>query len=619
MRKVTASAVILTALTGCSQNGVPSNEWSFEVPTDDQAVFSETGSFSSSELFAEDSAFQAKASSLAAQASAAPSHGSVVMGPATEQPVTADATQPAASVSESLASADFSQLVTTATSSNASSFIRATARPDPIADVRSYLSRRSSPGLLTSRLPYSSDVYLPSSPPAAPLSALGTIPVSPTPQPAPVAAAVLPTGPAGVSISALPETSVALPSAPLSSPAPLTTAAATTTSEIPSLYDGVAVPQAAAPTPAPADVFSSITPLTTTPLTVVAAPELDEGLPVLQPSQPIDDSAALAEPGPAEPALTATATTRRTSIGTSILRDLQRNQSDTLAAEPSIRPSAAESLPAAEPAETVASAPSIFEQPTEQQDLDAPSIALLTEMPADTASASEGRPTLEDLVRSIPERKDSPLLVSFRSVDDLLEREAIKDQAVDVLQTQGEVEQEAANPSIHQLNYEADTHSSQADSPLLEGLSAGPDDVSLSTIYVPISEEISVDASAALIQAAIAALGNEVTTVPFSSSQPGPSALYETSVDSPEATRLEAEPSEQGSEIARLLRNQAMSAQRLSPAKVGEQNPDIVFDVLKAAVEAATEAPQRSQRAAIPAIDSLTQHSRRYRQRIVWP
>ena len=613
MRKVTASAVILTALTGCSQNGVPSNEWSFEVPTDDQAVFSETGSFSSSELFAEDSAFQAKASSLAAQASAAPSHGSVVMGPATEQPI-ADATQPAASVSENLASADFSQLVTTATSSNASSFIRATARPDPIADVRSYLSRRSSPGLLTSRLPYSSDIYLPSSPPAAPLSALGTIPVSPTPQPTPVAAAVLPTGPVGVSISALPETSVALPPAPSSSPAPLTTAAATTTSEIPSLYDGVAVPQAAAPTPAPADAFSA-----TTPLTVVAAPELDEGLPVLQPSQPIDDSAALTEPGPAEPALTATATTRRTSIGTSILRDLQRNQSDTLAAEPSIRPSAAEPLPAAEPAEPVASAPSIFEQPTEQQDLDAPSIALLTETPADTASASEGRPTLEDLVRSIPERKDSPLLVSFRSVDDLLEREAIKDQAVDVLQTQGEVEQEAVNPSVHQLNYEADTHSSQADSPLLEGLSAGPDDVSLSTIYVPISEEISVDASAALIQAAIAALGNEVTTVPFSSSQPGPSALYETSVDSPEATRLEAEPSEQGSEIARLLRNQAMSAQRLSPAKVGEQNPDIVFDVLKAAVEAATEAPQRSQRAAIPAIDSLTQHSRRYRQRIVWP
>ncbi|MEL6902933.1 MAG: hypothetical protein AAFP07_18500 [Cyanobacteria bacterium J06606_4] len=610
MRKVTASAVILTALTGCSQNGVPSNEWSFEVPADDQAVFSDAGSFSDSELFAEDATFQAKASSLAADVSAMPSTGSAVMGPAVEQPSAAESAQPAASTVESIASPDFSQLATTATSSNASSFIRATARPDPIADVRSYLSRRSSPGLLTSRLPYSADIYLPSSPPAAPLSALGTLPASPTPQTAPAPAAVLPSGPVGVSISALPETSVSLPPAPSSSPAPLT-AAATTTGDIPSLYDSVAVTQAAAPTSA--EVSSAATSLT-----VVAAPEFDEGLPVLQPSQPVDDSAALTGSGPAAPAPTATATTRRTSIGTSILRDLQHNQSNTLAAEPSVRPQAVESLPAVEPVDPVASEPAIFGQPTEQQAPDANSLALITETPEDIAVASEERPTLEELVRSIPERKDSPLLVSFRSVDSLTERQAIKDQAVDVLPTQGDVEQEVANPSIHQLDYEIDTHSSQADSPLLQGLSAGPDDVSLSTIYVPISEEISVDASAALIQAAIAALGNEVATVPFAGTQPGLSALSETSADLLEATSLEVGPLEQGSEIARLLRDQAAGAHRFSPAKVSEQNSDIVFDVLKAAVEAATEAPQRSQHATTPAIDSLTQQSRKYRQRIVW-
>lgn len=625
MRKVTASAVILTALTGCSQSGVPSNQWSFEIPADDQAAFSETDQGFSSELFSEDTAFLSRASALSADLSTDLSTQSAIMGPAVEQPAVSTLTQSSSPTGSNVASADFSQLVSTATSNNARNFIRTTARPDPIADVRSYLNRRSSPGLITSRLPYSSDIYLPSSPPAAPLSALGALPASSSstaayaPSPAaslpatPASVTVPADAPAEVNIAALPQTSVPLPSVPASVTPMPTEVATAPAGGLPSLYDNVVVSQTA-PVSIAGVESSAATPSPTAARTISLEADAESDLPVLQPSRPLNDSAALAE----------TATTRRTSIGTSILRDLQRDESGTIAAEPSAEPSAV--------------VPGIIEPSSlDQQDVDTLSIALLTESlegmspagmsPADPAAATEDRPTLEELVRSIPERKESPLLVSFRSADSLSSSEAIGSQAVESqlaegqladMQTQGLVEQETVRPSANQIDYEIDTRSSQVDSPLLEGFSAGVDEVSLSTIYVPISEEISVDASAALIQAAIAALGDEVATAPFTGAQPGSSALSTIQVAPAEATSLEVEQLGQTSEIARLLRDQLMNTQSLNPSKISEQNPDTVFDVLKSAVETATERAQVSQRAAAPAIDLLTQPARKYRQRIIW-
>ena len=182
MHKVTASAVILTALTGCNQSGVPSAQWSFELPADD---FSNSAQFTTDDALGDDSfsatlpsGIQPETQSFLRQPSGD------MMGPAFEQPSGVDvlATDLTRGLpgTAGLASSQFSSLVTTATNDDTSAFIQAAARPDPVAAARRYVARDRQPALITSRVPYSyqpysQSVYLPSSPAASPLSALGVV------------------------------------------------------------------------------------------------------------------------------------------------------------------------------------------------------------------------------------------------------------------------------------------------------------------------------------------------------------------------------------------------------------------------------------------------------------
>ena len=96
MRKVTASAVILTALTGCSQSKGPSAQWSFEVPANTTTTSTQKSTFTDSTFtdstFTDGSPAQRSGPALPASASAQktsfvgnPTSGK--MGPAFEQPM----------------------------------------------------------------------------------------------------------------------------------------------------------------------------------------------------------------------------------------------------------------------------------------------------------------------------------------------------------------------------------------------------------------------------------------------------------------------------------------------------------------------------------------------------
>ena len=162
MRKVTASAVILTALTGCSQSsGIPSSQWSFEVPSED-AMSSPRSELDSESLANLD--LSADAQSLVAE-----SASRRTMGPAFEQPAvnapSGDSTDSKTFVSNPSDSAELSALsAETYGLANGVSGAKRSTRPDPVAQVRAYLRASGSPSALTSRAPYTSEVYLSSLP-----------------------------------------------------------------------------------------------------------------------------------------------------------------------------------------------------------------------------------------------------------------------------------------------------------------------------------------------------------------------------------------------------------------------------------------------------------------------
>lgn len=147
MRKVTASAVILTAITGCSQSDVPSSKWSFDEPSSQRFDTAFTGQGSGSKALAE--AFGSSSQPLWGQSL------DELMGPAFEQPD--DTNGPTLSSRQSGTLADAAALAGAADSSASSG----SARVDPLAPVRSYLSATGSISGIRTRVPYSSQVYLP--------------------------------------------------------------------------------------------------------------------------------------------------------------------------------------------------------------------------------------------------------------------------------------------------------------------------------------------------------------------------------------------------------------------------------------------------------------------------
>lgn len=160
MRKVTASAVILTALTGCSQSSIPSTQWSFEVPTDDQASdTTETALASDRSL----SVMSEEARSFIEQPT-----GGRVMGPAFEQPATEASERASVSTAGRPGSKEGNKEVSTLAAEaygvTSGLATQRSTRPDPVAQVRAYLRSSGSPSALTNRTPYNSGVYLSSLP-----------------------------------------------------------------------------------------------------------------------------------------------------------------------------------------------------------------------------------------------------------------------------------------------------------------------------------------------------------------------------------------------------------------------------------------------------------------------
>ena len=153
MRKVTASAVILTALTGCGQNnGIPSTQWSFEIPNEDEISSLELGQDTS---VAADATFISTVESNQAGSyqsvvdtlSSAPSGSSAdgMMGPAFNQPSDAlelDGSSRSAFASSRTALPDTeaygSATAVRADGGVAGRYQPVAARPDPVAQVKAF-------------------------------------------------------------------------------------------------------------------------------------------------------------------------------------------------------------------------------------------------------------------------------------------------------------------------------------------------------------------------------------------------------------------------------------------------------------------------------------------------
>ena len=170
MRKVTASAVILTALTGCGQNsGIPSTQWSFEIPAEDEisslALDQEVDSAAATLVSTADGSYSQQDTFV--DKSFGSSTGDF-MGPAFEQPGvvietdvadTSTATGLRSINSEALSlSNSYRSFPTTEISSG---YQPVAARPDPIAQVKAFLSAHGSPSALNGLNDYHSSVVTP--------------------------------------------------------------------------------------------------------------------------------------------------------------------------------------------------------------------------------------------------------------------------------------------------------------------------------------------------------------------------------------------------------------------------------------------------------------------------
>lgn len=178
MRKVTASAVILTALTGCGQNsGIPSTQWSFEIPSENEnsslALSRDSGDMADG-AFVSTSDNQAFTGQSAVEGLGAASSGDM-MGPAFKQPSldieTTTVGLPAAGISRrsglgsSVPNPSSKEKYGSTSSSNLTSgYQSVAARPDPVAQVKAFLSASGSPSDLSDREPYRSDTLTPSLP-----------------------------------------------------------------------------------------------------------------------------------------------------------------------------------------------------------------------------------------------------------------------------------------------------------------------------------------------------------------------------------------------------------------------------------------------------------------------
>ncbi|MEL7356273.1 MAG: hypothetical protein AAFN40_06905 [Cyanobacteria bacterium J06560_6] len=162
MRKVTASAVILTALTGCSHSKAPSSQWSFEVPTNTTANTQQ--STSTANGLPQRPSPNSLASLSAKQTGFIGNPASGKMGPAFEQPT----------VSSALNGSDISGMaaenaVKVSAEGNGGNAVSSLLSSRSTTQSQSYMAPSLRSPLLNyrapfSRVPFSANNYLPASP-----------------------------------------------------------------------------------------------------------------------------------------------------------------------------------------------------------------------------------------------------------------------------------------------------------------------------------------------------------------------------------------------------------------------------------------------------------------------
>lgn len=501
MYKVTASAVILTALTGCSQSGgIPSNQWSFKVPTGNEAADAqvEVDKANSGDASSAKSKLSADA-----QLANGKSVNSPVMGPAFEQPAADSSSVPKGSIAGRSSNQQTSGLSAVTYSpaggltSNLSN-IRAHTRPDPVAQVRAYL-RSGIPSALTNREPYNSQVYLsplpvpqPASAPSKPStgSSLGTEPAELSIPQSPSISAFFPgdAAPDYLSLGLPAEaTGSVSPASDFSSNLALTESGSVGAFVSP-VVNGSVDTGSSSSSSSSLVADAALSENTLSYVGLGAEGMSKDGLPQLLPSLPNSDtplpnevaSPVLSEVPAANIAVSSSvsngntplpaenASSESVSIGTAILNNLQRSSGLELASNEADR------------------------------------------------NVTSGAPTLSGLTQTMPERELSPLVTNFRA-----NRGGSQFEPSDNIPASSEVE---SNTSTH--NVQMDIHASAPYSPLLEGLRTNKlthdsltydsrEFSSPSTIYVPIAEASSPNSSDVLVAEALGAVDLETSTSDF--------------------------------------------------------------------------------------------------------
>ncbi|MFK8182664.1 MAG: hypothetical protein AB8B99_04765 [Phormidesmis sp.] len=552
MRKVTASAVILTALTGCSQSNIPSTQWSFEVPSEDQASNSTEATLVSERPLA--TGLSEDAQSFVSQAT-----GGRMMGPAFEQPTAEIPLGARVSTVGRPGSKEVSTLAAEAYGIANGLSTQPSTRPDPVAQVRAYLRASGSPSALTSRTPYASEVYLSALPtpnryyePSIPqvdtalpvgtseLGITGTLPVPFSNAEPTVDGAV--SNNAGVATQAINSLQ-----ADIFQASSLPSSAASVVTLSPEIFD--------------TDTFNAVASATG----FTEANSFDnglaqDGLPQLEASLSIDSSSAPADADgyAALPVNTpAVVTEASTSIGTAILQNLQNQalQNQNVASAdvseqeglPSLNASATgiettqfeaaqletaqfETVQNIQSDFTASAATASFYEPLESDAAFDSTYAY-----APTAS-TQTVPSLASLTETMPAREISPLVDSFRSLSDVLPASApsvhsdlpAADSSLEAFSDTPEQQPSYAPDSVFESSSnfnssevavysdnEIGTEVDEAYSPLLQGF-VEPSMASEvePTIYVPIAED-SAPASSIMLQDASDTFNEEVSTTDF--------------------------------------------------------------------------------------------------------
>ncbi len=504
MRKVTASAVLLTAITGCAQSKTPTNQWSFEVPDSSETA----ASFNSlNSNFTLPSALSDEAQAFVNQASKART-GRSFEPKSFRQPGSSNPDTPVVTslLTEPASNAEVSPPLTVTTSLTEELIQTYTApRPDPVAEARAYLNDNT-PGLATNRDSYSSaQVYLPSFTAATPISD-STLEMPSTMAVQTANPAVESINTANVLPSLLPQVQAIASQADVLAPNSLSPVASTSIREVADAEDvplGTAILLSRQQNPAENSM--------------AAVPSVALGLARQDgPTSAFTDSSVVADPLPTlmpaeipvlQPAI------ELPSQSSNLVATVPNNASVDAGLSTSSNGTASNS--------TLPSSASLTEPVAPSMGLSALQPTISSLMPEQTAFTS---PTLKNLTQSMPYRGPSALVVQFQtSADDFTQSSFVRPDSTqtDFAQVEtlfnSQLENLVPLVTIQDIAPIQDLETDGSSSPLLEGLqSLGASSESM--IYLPVAESATgtpIDSLASSMQVFISTLSDEASTPIF--------------------------------------------------------------------------------------------------------